>query len=149
MGPLTDEQIDRLKIQIAATELGPWPPDSSRLESAGRLLGERLEKVSELSEEEARSAIDGAVEEASAVLFEGDHGEQTAQRFDQQAFVLLESKREDAARDCLAAAAAIRNTPGSENPIVRALTEACLAPVLERAVAAKDAVEGLDPSADS
>ena len=69
--------------------------------------------------------------EAAEGLFEGDHAEVTAIRFEESAYVLSKSNRLEDAQVCLAAARAFRETPAGENPIAQALLEESLGSFLQ------------------
>jgi len=66
------------------------------------------------------------------VLFSEAHALHTARRFEENAYVLWKSGREDEAADCLAAASALRDDAAAEGPIARVMTRLCYNPLLEQ-----------------
>jgi hypothetical protein len=64
-------------------------------------------------------------------LLDEASAERTALRFEEMAYVLWKSERTADAGACLAAADELRQDGRSESPVVRALFERALAPLLE------------------
>ncbi len=126
------EAVGRVVERIEKGDLGPWPAPSGLLSSVGEALSKNLEELSELSDDEAESSIEGALEIAAIALFEGEHAEHTARRFEENAYALWKWDREEEARDCLAVAATVRKTRDATNPVIRALTRMSYGPAIER-----------------
>ena len=118
--------LTRAAELIRANELGPWPPESARLQELSEKIREQVESKLIVSGARGAERLDAAVAAACGELFEGDFAEATARRFEESAFVFAESKRGEDAEVCLATARAFRATPIADNPVARALMEQCL-----------------------
>jgi hypothetical protein len=111
---------------VRKSELGPWPPS--------------VERLSEIAQ---RHRSDDGDDFASLAgeLYQGDFLERTGIRFEEHAYVLWKSDREQDARACLAAAAAFRERAVEENAVAAALCEVLLTPVLAALRARQDGDE--------
>jgi hypothetical protein len=125
-------ELRRAAELVTEGELGPWPAASERL----TVLAERIRESAKgriiVSGEQRKGQIQQALADATGELFaDQKFAAQTAARFEESAYVLWKSEREEDARACLAAGRAFRTTPGSENQVGLAMLEVILAPLLE------------------
>jgi hypothetical protein len=100
------------------------------LEKVAERIGELAKSPLLISPAARREQAQTLLAEAQAEVYAEPVGAYTAQRFEESAYVLWKTGREEDARACLAAAQAFRAGPAAENPIARALLEAVMAPVL-------------------
>ncbi|MCH7598288.1 MAG: hypothetical protein IH973_00915 [Myxococcales bacterium] len=141
---------ERIADRVRASEIGPWPPDASRLTEVSTQLGTAIDAVVSKKGKARSDALDESLAPATAALFEGDHAIQVAARFETSAYVALKAEREEDARDYLAIAANFRAGELAGNLTARAMTEVLTASVLKRVEepAAEDEGE-TTPSAES
>jgi hypothetical protein len=140
------EAIERVAARIRAREIGPWPPPSSQLSAVSKSLGTAIDAVIEMSGDARDTALNEAVGAATALLFEGGHPGHTGARFELSAYVAHVGGKNEEAADLLAAARSMGGDDIGENPIARAMTEACTESVLKRV---DDASASTDRSAAS
>ena len=106
-------------------------------------LAEKLDSIATstviVSPEQRRQQMSAAVDDALPEVFAAPLDEQTAMRLEETAYVLWKREREDDARGCLAAAAAFRAGDAAANETARAMLEATLAPIFQKAEAGPEA----------
>jgi hypothetical protein len=132
---LGGKQTDQAALARAAElvrqhEIGPWPTAGPALEKLAERIGELAKSPLVVSAAARREQADSMLGEAQAEIFAEPVGGYTAQRWEESAYVLSKTGREEDAKACLAAADAFRSKPPAENPIARALLDAVLAPLL-------------------
>ena len=132
-GEDTAEVDERVAARVRAQEIGPWPPDASRLTEVSTQLGTAIDSVVPKTGEARIAALDESLAAATATLFEGDHAAQVATRFEVSAYVAWKAERDEEARDDLCIAAIFRTGELAENRTARAMTEVFTASVLKRA----------------
>jgi hypothetical protein len=111
--------------------VGPWP-DRDVLESIAKRIQEAVESPLIVSGPRRREQAEALIQEGAREAFGGAGGERVAALFRHAAFVFQCRGDADAARACLAAAAAFGKRPVAENPLAAALFERPLRPLLER-----------------
>jgi hypothetical protein len=144
-----DDGVARVVTRLEAGVLGPWPPAAVLLGAVEEKLEARLGKIDELSGADRRDEIEAAFGEAAEALFTPVHALHTAQRFEENAYVLWKSEREDEAADCLAAATNFREGASADNPVARAMTRLSYAPLLERMTMTDEDAGDSEPGSDS
>jgi hypothetical protein len=126
------ELLRRAVELVRSREIGPWPPQGEVLQSlAERLLGSAkgpLVVAAPVRWSQVARTLDQAVES----IYAGPHAARAARCFEETAYVLWKSGREEEAKAALAAARAFEAGPGTSAPVARAMLEVTLAPVLER-----------------
>ena len=131
LGAATDPQaLSRASELVRRHEIGPWPTAAPVLEKVAERIAELAKSPLLISAAARREQAQSLLAEAQGEVFAEPVGGYTAQRFEESAYVLWKTGREQDARACLAAAQAFRAGPATENPVARALLEAVLAPVL-------------------
>jgi hypothetical protein len=129
------KQTDKAALARAAElvkqhEIGPWPTAGPALEKLAERIGELAKSPLVVSAAARREQADSMLGDAQAEIFAEPVGGYTAQRWEESAYLLWKTGREEDAKACLAAADAFRGKPPAENPIARALLDAVLAPLL-------------------
>lgn len=141
---------ERIAVRVRAQEVGPWPPESSRLTEVSTQLGEAIDSVVEKKGKARSDALDESLVAATAALFEGDHATQIAGRFEVTAYVMWKTGREEEARDYLDVAARFRTGDIAGNRVARVMTEVFTASVLKRVEEPADENQGeTTPSVES
>ena len=131
LGAALDAQaLTRATELVRRHEIGPWPTATPVLEKVAERIGELAKSPLVLSPAARREQAQSLLAEALGEVFADPVGAYTTQRFEESAYVLWKTGREEDARACLAAAKAFRAGPVTENPVARALLEVVLAPVL-------------------
>ncbi len=131
LGGAADAQaLARAGELVRRHEIGPWPTAGPGLEKLAERIGELAKSPLVISPAARREQAQSLLAEAQGEIFAEPVGAYTAQRFEESAYVLWKTGREEDAKACLAAAQAFRAGSAPENPIARALLEAVLAPVL-------------------
>lgn len=149
-GEISEEMDERVAERVRTAEIGPWPPETSRVTEVSAQLGTAIDAVVSKQGKQRSEALEEALSAATTAVFEGDHAGHTAARFEASAYLAWQASREDEARDCLAAAAAFRAGSLGKNRIARALTEIFTASILKRVTEPSPAVEGDEtPPAES
>jgi hypothetical protein len=128
--PEDPKALARAAELVRVHELGPWLAAAPPLEKLAERMVELAKSPLLVSPAARREQAQSVLEEAQAEVFAEPRAAQTAQRFEESAYVYWKTGREDDARACLAAAQAFRAGPVAGNPVGRALLEAVLAPVL-------------------
>ncbi len=144
-----DDGVARVVTRLEAGVLGPWPPGAAQLGAVEEKLESRLGKIDELSGAEREDEIEAALGEAAEAVFTQIHALHTARRFEENAYVLLKSEREDEAADCLAAASTLREGASADGPIARAMTRLCFTPLLKRLTTTHEEAGAPKPGTDS
>jgi len=131
LGADTDGQaLSRATELVRRHEIGPWPTAAPALEKVAERIGELAKSPLLISPAARREQAQSLLAEAQAEVFAEPVAAYTAQRFEESAYVLWKTGREEDAKACLAAAHVFRGGRAAENPVARALLEAVLAPVL-------------------
>jgi len=120
---------ERVAERVRSGALGPWPPASPRLRETAEAIAEIRKGRIVVSGAHRRQQIDEALREAAEKLAAAGFAEATARRLEESAYVLWKRGHADEARDCLAAARALAESPAA-HPVLRALIETTLGPVL-------------------
>ena len=132
---LSDEAISGQAAAAVALiregKLGPWPPSVAKLQRVAERIRESSRGRIIVSKPQRSERVDAVLREAIDELLDAASAERTALRFEEMAYVLWKSERTADARACLAAADELRQDRWSESPVVRALFERALAPLLE------------------
>ena len=132
---LSDEAISGQAAAAVALiregKLGPWPPSVAKLQRVAERIRESSRGRIIVSKPQRSERVDTVLREAINELLDAASAERTALRFEEMAYVLWKSERTADARACLAAADELRQDRWSESPVVRALFERALAPLLE------------------
>jgi hypothetical protein len=144
-----EEGVAKVVARLEAGVLGPWPPAAGTLGVVEEKLESRLDKIGELTGSDREEEIEGALGEAGDALFTETHSIHTARRFEENAYVLWRSGREDEAVDCLAAASSLREEGGADGSIARAMTRLCYASLLERLTTKEEEAGSSQPGAES
>jgi hypothetical protein len=126
------ERLARAVELVRSGVIGPWVPRGSALEGLAEKLGEIERGVIIVSGARRKEQVCQTLDEALAEIFAGAAGVHAARRFEESAYVLWKSGREDEARACLSAARAYREMEPQANPVARAALERLLGPLLER-----------------
>ena len=129
----SDETLERVAARVRDKDLGPWPPNTARITEVSETLGSAVDDLLQKPAKARATALEKAVGAATSALFNGDHGAQTASRFEASAYVAQLGGNDEEARDLLVAADSFRGEDLGSNPIARAMTEAFTATVLKRA----------------
>ena len=144
------EGVARVAERVGAREIGPWPPTASRLSAVSESLGATVDEIVSMTGDARKDALDQAVRDATESLFEEDHPNHTAARFELSAYVAQVAGKNETAADLLAAAQSFRNGDVGSNPIALAMTEAFTASILKRVEdAPADAIDDIPPAAES
>jgi hypothetical protein len=133
---------ERVAERIRASEIGPWPPQASRLTEVSAQLGSAIDDVLTKQGKARSDALENALKVATAAVFEAEYAAQTAARLEASAYLALKSERQTDARDYLAAAEQLRAESLGEDPVARALTETFTASILKRVTESDPASEG-------
>lgn len=131
-GDVDADALARAEALLRKHELGPWPPASASLESVAAKITEIVSSPIVVSGVRRRQRADEVVGDALADVFTERFAAITAARFEESAYVYWKDEREDAARACLAASAALRERAPADNPVARALLETWLGPLLAK-----------------
>jgi len=136
----TAEDRTRLLALIADGLLGPWPPPEALLRATVEQLEEARNAKIVVAGGRRRERFEEILDEAVEHAYDEGFSALTAARFEESAYVLWKSGREDDARACLSGARAFHSggdSGGGEearsNPVARALLERLLAPLLKAA----------------
>jgi hypothetical protein len=128
----TPERLRRAAELVRSREIGPWPPQGERLQGLAERLLEgakgQIVVAASVRREQAARTLDQAVES----IYSGPHAARAARCFEETAYVLWKSGRDEDARAALAAARAFAAGPETSAPVARARLEVTLGPVLER-----------------
>ncbi len=120
-------------------EIGPWPPPPEALTAIAEKLDSIATSTLIVSPDQRREQMLAAIDDALPDLFAEPFDERTAARLEETAYLLWKRERDDDARACLAAAAGFRAGNAGENEIARAMLEATLAPIFQKASASQEA----------
>jgi len=126
------ERLARAVELVSTGVMGPWVPRSAALEGLVEKLGEIEKGVVIVSGPRRKEQVRQTLDEALSDIFAGPAGMHAAHRFEESAYVLWKSGREDEARACLAAARAHREAEPQANPVARAALDRMLGPLIER-----------------
>jgi len=132
---------DRALALVRESKVGPWPPAGEVLQELARKLDELAEGTVIVSPAARREQAEGVLGDALPEIYAEPHGERTAARFEEAAYVLWKDGAADDARACLAAAVAFRSEAPADNPLARALLEVVLEPALRKLEESADAGE--------
>ena len=120
-------------------DFGPWPPEPEALTSLADVLDAIATSDSVVEpaarHEQMREAIAAAVTD----IFGEAYANATATRLEETAYVLWQREHADDARACLAAADGFRSGSISDSETARALIEATLSPIFQKAEAPPEA----------
>ena len=142
LGPAGAEHVARAIDLVRKREIGPWVPDHPALHDAAARIGD-LGKSEIVVPDSARSdQVDGIVDAAGVEVFDDDAAERAADRFEESAYVFWKRAREEDARACLAAAAALRAGAAERGPVARAMLDIVLEPVVSALDAAPPDSQG-------
>jgi hypothetical protein len=139
---------DEVSLQRRAAELvkqgdiGPWPLPQAELTDIANQLDSLATSTLIVSPAQRREQMSAAIDDALPELFAAPFAEQTATRLEETAYVFWKRERDEDARACLAAAAAFRAGDAGGSDTARAMIEATLAPVFEKADAPPEADAG-------
>ena len=126
--------LDRVAAQVRDSSLGPWPPPTTQLTQISEKLDKEIDSVLEAEGDARATALEAAIALATAEMFSGDHGSQTATRLEMSAYVAWKGESANEARDFLVAAGVFRAGESNQpNSVARAMLEICSASVLKRA----------------
>ena len=132
-----EDGFAHLQKAVREGRLGPWPPSLQRVQELAALVEEQAQGQVIVSGARESERLDEALTLATADLFDSEHAERTAHRFEESAYVAWKNGREEEARGCLAACRAFREGDVRQNAMARAMLEVALGPVLERLQAAE------------
>jgi len=124
---------DRLAAAVALVRerrIGPWPPGGDLLERTAEKIRAGAESGLILAGGRRREQSDAALDEAIAEAYDEPGARLAAFRLREAAFVFWKNGDEDAARACLAAAAAFMDG-AAENPVARAMFEVLFEGLIE------------------
>jgi hypothetical protein len=138
------DSLARAAELVRQGELGPWPAATAVLEKIAEGIHELAKSPLLVSAAARREQAQRVLAEAQGDVFGEPFATQTAQRFEESAYVLWKTGRPADAAACLAAAEAFRGSASAENPVARALLEAVLGTVL--AALDEAAPAGAEPS---
>ena len=116
--------------RVRRGELGPWPPEPARLRELAMRVSDAQGGVLVVSDAARRDQVQRVIEEAAEEFAAGDAGGVAALRLEETAYLLWRGGREPDARECLAAAGALRAAGPERALLARAFVEAWLAPLL-------------------
>lgn len=133
---------ERVAERVRSAEIGPWPPETSRLTEVSDRLGTAIDDVVTKHGEARSDALEEALVEATAAVFEGEYAAHTAARFEANAYLAMKAEREVEARDYIAAGDRFRAGSLGKDPVARALTETFTASILKRVTEPSPASEG-------
>jgi hypothetical protein len=133
--------LERAAELVRQGRLGPWPPPPSVLAELYERLRTSLESRVIVSGAARRQQLDDILGEALEEVFDAAGAARAAHRLRESAFVLWRHGDEDAARACLAAAAAFEAGSPRDNPVARALLEVPMRPALRSLEGASDEPE--------
>lgn len=144
------EALERARQWVEAGSLGPWPPDPERAQSAAEKISEAGKGVLVVSDGTRQEQVERALEAAVEDLFDAEHVERTALRFEESAYVLWKTGQEEDAAIALRVAEVFRSRGIQDNPVPRAMLERLFAPVLAAPGADAEAGgAGSDPASDA
>lgn len=123
---------ERVAERVRSAEIGPWPPQTSRLTEVSSRLSTAIDDVVDKQGEARSDALEEALTEATAAVFEGEYAGHTAARFEANAYLAFKAEREAEARDYLAAGDRFRAGNLGKDRVARALTETFMASILKR-----------------
>jgi hypothetical protein len=124
------QALERVIALMREGELGPWVARPGALDAALPKLRDIQSGVVIVSGAAKQERVQAVLDETLEALYASPSDERTARRFEESAYVLWKSDREDDARACLTAADTFRKEPAMSNPVARAALERLLAPVL-------------------
>ena len=127
----TDEDRKRLLEMIADGTIGPWPPREESLREAAEQLGEARDAKIVVAGGRTQERFEEILEEAAESAYDEAFSGHMAARFEESAYVFMETEREPEARACLAGAQAFRTGEARSNPVARALLGRLLAPLMK------------------
>lgn len=131
LGAATDSQTLARAVELVRRhEVGPWPTAAPVLAKVAERIDELAKSSLVISAAARREQAQSLLAQAQGEVFAEPVGGYTARRFEESAYVLWKTGREEDAKACLAAAQAFEGTSAAENPVARALLETVLAPVL-------------------
>jgi hypothetical protein len=118
---------------IRGGALGPWLPESSWLQGLAVRVSDASGGVLVVSDAARRSQIQQLIDAAAEELASGEFAERTAGRLEETAYLFWQGGREPEARECLAAAQALRQPGPLRVSLARAFVETWLAPLFRPA----------------
>jgi hypothetical protein len=131
--------VRRAAELVQRGEIGPWPPPPEALTAVAETLDSIATSTLIVTPEQRREQMLAAIDDALPELFAEPFAERTAARLEETAYVLWKRQRDDDARACLAGAAAFRAGKARDNEIARAMLEATLASIFQKASASQEA----------
>jgi hypothetical protein len=135
LGPSGDAAAAVATVErwIRGHAIGPWPAEQTWLQALATRVADAGGGVVVVSDAARREQVARAVDAGIEELAQGAFPEQNAQRLEEAAYVLWQSKAEEDARAALAAADALRADGAPRTALLRAFVETWLAPILREA----------------
>jgi len=132
--PAEDEPAacEHVSSWVRGGALGPWLPESSWLQGLAVRVSEASGGVLVVSDAARRGQIQQVIDAAAEELASGEFAARTAGRLEETAYLFWQGGREGEARECLAAARALRQPGAPRLDLVRAFVETWLAPLLRQ-----------------
>ncbi len=122
--------LERATEMVEQGRVGPWPPPRELLSELLATIQTAMDSPLIVSGTAKREQLDGVLADGADAIYSGERGGTTAHRFRETAFLLWRRGDEDAARACLAAAAAFEEREPRDNPLARAMLWIPLGPAI-------------------
>jgi hypothetical protein len=126
----TPERVRQAAELVRSGAFGPWPVVTPALREAAEALREAAKSKLVVSEAQQRERADTVLREAADRVFDAPSRAVLAARLAETGYVLWKAGRGEDARACLSAARGVREGAVADQPVVLAMLEVALAPVL-------------------
>jgi len=134
--------LERAVGLVEAGRVGPWPPEREALLAVFERIRTALDSPVIVSGETRREQLDDLLADAVEEVFDAPGCALAAHRLRESAYGFWKQDDLEAARACLAGAAALEKGPARENPLARKLLELPLRPALTALEVAEEGTAG-------